>query len=220
MWDLRSRCGPKGFTLLELMVVVTLIILAVVVGYPAFDNWLAKSRVLGTVQSAAARMRVARQEAIKINAPAVVQPDFDTDQIIFFINVDQDAGFEFNPDPTASHRTADYELGRMNLPTDYQIRFWAAGDQHAEGHNAVEGFTPTNAAVNALVFQPDGTVLDPGALRIADGRGNFFELRIAHAGSGNPRILKYHPSPPWGGQAGFFPRGRHRQTGDPMWAWY
>ena len=216
----RYRNRVVGFTLIELVVVVAIILLLVIVGYPAFVLWAGKARVTGVIQSAAARMQVARQEAIKTNRPVVVQPDFDNDEIVFFVNVDQDPGFELNLDDTAQFRTADYELGRLRLPTEYNILFWSATNQHPEGKDSVVGLTATNAPLNAVVFLPDGSVMDSGAIRFADERSNSFEVRIEPRATGRVRVNKYHPDPPWGGRPGFFPRGRHSDTDDPMWAWF
>ncbi len=200
---------------------VALLLMFALVGYPAFTNWTDKARITAVVRSAASRMQVARQEAIKMNAAVVAQPDFDTDEIVFFVNVDGDAGFAFNPDPDVPFKTADYELGRLQLPVDdYDITFWAPRDARPEGGNAIDGLSPTSAPLNAVIFEPPGSVRDVGAIRIADGRSNFFELRVAPQATGKVQVLKYHPNPPWGDSAGFFPRGRHPDTGDPMWEWY
>lgn len=205
---------------MELLVVVTIILVFSVVGYPNLVAWTARSRVLGVVQSTTAKLQVARQEAIKSNHTVVAQPDFDNDEIVFFVNVDDDESLEFNPNDAVPYRTADYELGRVRLQGDYNLEFWSATDQRAEGGDAIEGFTATSASVNAVVFQPDGSVMDPGAIRLADDRGNFFEVRIGFPASGLPRVQKYHPNPPWGDRAGFFPRGRHTASGEPMWLWF
>jgi prepilin-type N-terminal cleavage/methylation domain-containing protein len=210
----------SGFTLLELLVVITIILLFSVVGYPNLVAWTARSRIMGVVESTTSRLQVARQEAIKSNNIVVAQPDFDKDEIVFFVNVDRDTSFEFNPNDAVPYRTADYELGRLRLPTDFDIEFWSATDQRAEGRDAVEGFTPTASPVNAVVFLPDGSVRDPGAIRLGDDRSNFLEVRIGFPATGLPRVQKFHPDPPWGAQAGFFPRGRHGGSGEPMWLWF
>ena len=216
----RLRSRVSGFTLMELLVVVAVILIFSVVGFPNLIGWIAKERITGVVQSTEARMQLARQEAIKMNSPVVAQPDFVNNEILFFVNVDQDPGYEFEPDSAETHRTVDYELSRQQLPTDYGIEFWAAANQRAQGNEAIVGFTPTVAAVNAVVFLPDGSVADSGAIRIADDRSNFFEVRIGFPATGKPRVYKYHPNPPWGGRGDYFPRGRHFTTGDPMWTWY
>lgn len=215
-----KRSRSEGYSLVEMMVVGLIVMMFALVGYPAFNNWIDKARIQAVVRSAATRMQVARQESITMNATVVAQPDLENDEIVFFVNVDGDSDFEFNPDPEAVHKTADYELSRMKLPEDYGIQFWAPTDRGPEGSDVVEGLTETSAAINAVVFQPDGSVRDEGAVRIADSRENFFEIRVAPRTTGRVQILKYHPSPPWGDDAAFFLRGRHPGSNSPTWVWF
>jgi len=215
-----NKSFSKGFTLVEILVIITVIMMFALVGYPAFNNLIDQARITAVIRSAASKMQLARQEAIKMNAQVVVQPDFDLNELLVFVNVDGDAGFEFNPDPTVTHKTADYELARLQLPIDYGFSFRSPLDKGPKGKTVIEGLTVTNAPVNAVVFVPHGSVLDTGSIRIADDRSNFFELRIEPRATARVQVLKYHPEPPWGDPAGFYPRGRHEQTGDPMWVWF
>lgn len=216
----RAKSSTAGFTLLELLVILAIILIFALIGYPAFSNWIDQARITAVVRSVASKLQLARQEAIKMNAQVVAQPDFDRDEILFFVNVDGDPGFEFDPDPAAVYKTADYELARLALPSDYEFTFWSPDDKAPEGKTAIEGFTATSAPLNAIVFVPHGSVLDTGAIRIADARSNFFEIRIEPRATGKAEVLKYHPDPPWGDPAGFYPRGSHPDSGDPMWQWF
>lgn len=81
----------------------------------------------------------------------------------------------------------------------------------ATGEASLDGFTPFDGAVSA-VFQPNGSVADEGAFRIADLRGNFLEVRVAPAATGRIEIRKWQDEV-W------------RGTGDPTdpdfiaWKW-
>lgn len=214
----RSRSSSAGFTLMELMVVVAILLIFSLVGFPAFKLWIERARLVSVARSTAMRMKVAQQESIKMNLTAVAQPDFDNDEIVYFVNVDGDPNFEFNPDSTAPFKTVDYELSRQQLPTEYDIVFWAPTDAGPEGRDAVDGFTATNAPQNAAVFRPDGSVEDVGAIRFADNRANYLEVRVAPK-AGRIQVLKYHDNPPWGDPSGFYPRGQHPTSGEPLWYW-
>lgn len=215
-----NKSSSQGFTLVEILVIITIIMMFALVGYPAFNNWIDQARITAVVRSAASKMQLARQEAIKMNAQVVVQPDFDLNELLVFVNVDGDPGFDFNPDPNAALKTVDYQLARLELPLDYGFTFRSPADKGPKGKTVIEGLTVTNAAVNAVVFVPHGSVLDTGSIRIADDRDNFFELRIEPRATARVQVLKYHPDPPWGDPAGFFPRGPHPDTADPMWVWF
>ena len=110
-------------------------------------------------------------------------------------------------------------VGASSLPADYDIYFWGPADQDPYGNDAVDGLTATKTGP-AAVFLPDGSIQDAGAFRIADDRGNFFEVRMESLATAKPDVLKWHPDPPWGGKAGFFPEGRHTGSNQPLWEWY
>lgn len=214
----RRRC--QGFTILEMMVVVAIIILVAVMGYPAIQQLGHRGKLLGTMEQTAVHLRAARQEAVKLGVPVVAVGDFDANQFLIFANVDKDAGFQFQPDDSKPYGSADYVVAQLPLPSTAEIYFWGPGDKDPEGGDAIDGFTATPSGTRVAVFNPNGSVEATGAFRVADTRSNFFELRVAPRGTAKVEIKKYHFDPPWGGKAGFFPRGRYEPTGDPMWQWY
>ena len=217
----RRREGAKGFTIMEIVVILAIFGIMVATSLPAFLLWIQRQRVLGVVNGAASRMQVARQESIKAQVPIVVQPSFTDNEILIFANVDNDPNFQYDPDPAQPYKTVDYEVGRIRLPGQQrQVHFWAPTDATPEGAEAIEGLTVTVAAQNAVVFLPDGTVMDTGAIRFADTRDNFFEVRVEPRATARVQILKYYINPPWGDPDGFFPRGRHPTDNVPMWKWY
>lgn len=220
MRNCRMRRGRGGFTLMELIFTVAILLMVSLVGLPAFLLWIERSRTIGIVRSTATRMQLARQEAITMQLPVVVQPDLAKEEIVVFANVDNDTGFTFNPDDSLPFKTADYEMARIRLPTKYDVHFWSPADKDPNGKNVIDGLTTTNAGENAFVFLPDGSVMDPGAIRVADERGNFFEIRVEPRATARVQILKYYKDPPWGDPDGFFPRGRHPTEEVPMWKWY
>ena len=220
MRNYRLRQGNGGFTLMEMIVIVAIILMVSLVGLPAFLLWVERSRTIGVVRSAATRLQLARQEAITMQVPVVVQPDLATDEIVVFANVDNDSTFDFNPDTSAPFRTSDYEMARIRLPIKYDVHFWSPADKDPKGKDVIAGLTATNANENAFIFLPDGSVMDPGAIRLADERGNFFEVRVEPRATARVEIRKYYVDPPWGDPDGFFPRGRHPTDDVPTWRWY
>ena len=214
----------RGFTLLELLVVIAVISILALVGLPALQQMMVRNKLEGITRQGAIHMQIARQEAIKRGVPVVVRAEFDTDELFIFANVDEDVGFNYDPDSSRPHRTVDYEVARLQLPAGNNptaaLYFWGSGDGQPEGNDAIDGFTNDGNGVQVAVFLPNGSIDESGAFRIADTRGNFFEMRVAPQATALIRTLKYHNSPPWGGSPGFFPPGRHKGTGDPLWRWY
>src|SRR5262245_19540720 len=67
----------RGFTLLELMVVLALAAVILALGAPAFNDFRANNRLTGVANDFLGALQVARTEAIKRQVPASVCPSDD-----------------------------------------------------------------------------------------------------------------------------------------------
>jgi len=197
----------------------------VAAGLPAFLQWTKRAQILGFVRATQTRLQVARTEAVKGQFPVVVQPDLDKEEILIFANVDNDPAYSFDPDPTQVHRTADYEIARLKVPTQRNIYLWDPQDAAPNGANAVTfPRVPPSGTEKKAVFLPNGSVLRTGGIQVGDSRGNYFSIRVEPEATAKVRILKWDSDPPWGtpwddGEY-FFPRGRHPTENVPMWRWF
>ncbi|HUP24928.1 MAG TPA: prepilin-type N-terminal cleavage/methylation domain-containing protein [Thermoanaerobaculia bacterium] len=208
-----------GFTLVELLVVLALILLFTAMGFPALSRIIDQRRLTGYVQEASVALARGRAEAIQRGVPVVAEPDFDLRELRVWADVDGNLVFE--PDPAATARTVDYLITRVPLPTDSDVHFWGPGNKSPYGNKAIRDLTKITGAPNSYVFEPNGSIRDTGGLRIGDDRGNYFELRAEPRSTGRVQVLKYHPAPAWqGGTAAFYPPGNHATTGEPLWVWF
>lgn len=186
-----ARPGSRGFTLIELFVVLAILAVAMALGIPAIQNLIIRSRTEGFARELSTHLQRTRLEAIKANREGVVFLDEAAGELVTFIDADRaiDPLTEFRdfaPNPGAPPRTADYVLHRLAPPA--RVRF--ADPNGNEGEDSILDFT-TNAGSPWLIFRPDGSVIDPGAFRIADERGNFLELRVSPAATGRVQVRKY-----------------------------
>lgn len=62
-----SRSG--GFSLIELMVAITIVSLFLLLAMPSFSEWLVNSRIRNAAESIVNGLQVARNEAVRRNAP-------------------------------------------------------------------------------------------------------------------------------------------------------
>jgi prepilin-type N-terminal cleavage/methylation domain-containing protein len=66
-FPVRWRAAERGFSLVELIVVLALLCLVVLVGMPALDDWLERYRVRTAAQNLAADMQLQRMRAVSRN---------------------------------------------------------------------------------------------------------------------------------------------------------
>jgi prepilin-type N-terminal cleavage/methylation domain-containing protein len=189
------RPGSRGFTLIELFVVLAILAVAMGLGIPAIQNLIIRSRTEGFGRDVSVLLQRTRLESIKMNREGVAYLDPATNQLAAFIDADRNG--TYNPDPDAAYRTADYELGRMSPPgnVSFEDEVGATGQASIHGTSTVE---VDGADLRAAIFQPDGSLMNPGtgdgafAFRIADQRGNVIEVRMAPAGSARIELRKWH----------------------------
>ena len=199
---MRSRQRiASGYTVVEVLIVVTVIAVGSVMAYPALQQFIHRNKILGSAQTAGTLMREARYEAIRRGVPCVVHPDTATNELVAFVDVD--GNLEFDVDETeTTFRATDYELRRYRLPAG--VTFAAPGAQPV-----VDGFTALpEEPLNGAVFESDGSIRDLGGLRIADQRGNHLEARVEPAASARVSVRK------WDG-ANWLAQGE----GDKTWEW-
>ena len=66
-----SKCD-KGFTLIEVMVTVVVLVIVVTIGVPNFVNLLERNRVVATANDLLGSLQLARSEAVRLNTTAQV----------------------------------------------------------------------------------------------------------------------------------------------------
>lgn len=203
------------------MMISAIILVVTVMGFPALSSLIKRARMTGYVQEASIHMARARQEAVRRGVPVVVQARYDTDDIFAWANVDLDPALTYEPDPTQPLGTVDYEVSILRIRHPNGVFFHGPADNDPEGPDAMDGGTDVASSPHkAIVFLPNGSVRDVGAIRIADPQGNFLEARVGPAATGRVRTLKYNRSPAWGDPAGFFEAGIDPTSGKVLWVWY
>ena len=101
------------------------------------------------------------------------------------------------------------------------IAFWGPADTNPNGADIADGLDTDGSSRPVAVLLPDGSIRSEGGFRIADARGNFFEVRIEPRATARIEIRKYYETPPFGGGVSdFYPRGKDSVTGENLWKWY
>lgn len=212
----RSRpAGVQGFTLVELLVVIAIVMVLATFSWPALHKMIIRSKLHGFAIEVSSAMNRARLESVKRSVPAVVRLDFETDEVVVFVDVDGDGAF--TPDATVAQGLADFELLRRPRPP--RIAF-AGPDDGEEGADTVNGFTPNpedDTLPNQAVFNPDGSVSQAGGFRFADHRGNILEVRVEPPATARIELLKYDPD--WDDPEDSDDHFRAQREGGEPWDW-
>jgi prepilin-type N-terminal cleavage/methylation domain-containing protein len=184
-----------GFTLIELLVVMAIILIAALIGFPALQNMIQRSKLEGFARQTAILMQRARYEAIRINRPVVVQFDETNGRVFAFADLNSadpvdptSSDLIFNPVSSAAYRTTDYELGHALLLPG-KVKFGAPGVQPE-----VFGFTADpDGGPNIVVFDPNGSVRDVGAIRFTDAKeANFLEVNVEPQATARVEVRKWN----------------------------
>lgn len=222
----KGAARPPGFTILELLVVVTILTIASLIAIPAFLKMAVRAKLEGVTRQTKVLLQMARQEAVKSGIPVAVECDFAERALVIFGDVDDDG--VFTPDETKTYRTVDYQVVRQPLPgannPSARIEFMGPsgtpGTAGAPG-DAISGFTGTNSLA---IFEVDGSIREEGAFRFGDKRGNYLEVRVGPAATARLQVRKYTTAGPNGSNCGtdssdcFYPRAKW--NGKPLWVWY
>lgn len=189
---MRNQRAERGFTLIEILAVLLIMMILALYGTPKLMAVLHRAKVEGMAKQTATLMRAARMEAIKRNCYGVVAIEPASRRVIAYADLDRDGVF----DQTGA--TPDRLIGRLDLPSLVHFQD-EAGDKDLA---SVEGFVNPDVPVvltdGQVMFQPDGSVLDDGALRFADQKGNYLEVNVAPRTTGRVEVRK-HENGTWYG---------------------
>jgi prepilin-type N-terminal cleavage/methylation domain-containing protein len=161
--------GERGFTLVELLVVIVVAMILMAIAFPTLQTTLRSGKLRGAANQVMVQMRLARLEAIKHSAQGIVYivPATATEpgRIEAFSDRNSD-GVQDPEEPVVS---------RFVLPKG--VDFIAPPD--LEGADSVAGLTVDgDGGPNEAVFLRDGSIRDIGGFRLGDEYGNFLEVWV------------------------------------------
>jgi prepilin-type N-terminal cleavage/methylation domain-containing protein len=150
-----SRPLPAGFSLIELLVVVGIIMVIAAVGAPAIANWAKNYQIRGATQTLASDIQTARNRAISKNANlgvAIVVEDANT----YWTHVEDDQTPPKDPARRQLDLAApdDVQSARRRLPAGIEFALTAADCP------VLAGFAPADYGFR---FNRLGAWCDPGA---------------------------------------------------------
>jgi prepilin-type N-terminal cleavage/methylation domain-containing protein len=176
----------RGFSLIEVLIVVAIMGILVLVGMPNLMSIYKRAKLTGTAQEAVTLLRKARYEAIRRATAVCVASRAEGGQIVLgaFLDLDADCVFDSGDSPV------DFAL--FTIPDG--VRF-----EGPAGVPDVNGF-PVVAGHGRVSFAPTGVASATGAFRIAllsqttytVANRDYLEIRIPNVNSGKVEVRKYN----------------------------
>ncbi len=175
--------GHRGFTLIEMLVVLALAMVLMLMTIPSMFTAIHQGKLRGTAQETAVLMRQARLDAVKLSAQSVVRIVLPAAGALGRVEAFSDR----NRDGKLT--AGEPILGSVELPRG--IKFLAPPD--IQGNLSVDGFTvdPENASNSKVaIFNSSGSVTEVGAFRFADTYDNYLEVRVEPAATARIELRK------------------------------
>jgi len=202
---MRHSRRANGFTLLELLTVLALMLVIALLGFPNLQRMLVRAKLRGATEQLAALMRQARLEAVKNNSTVVLKvhgalADAEGGARQAFLFVDRNDNGVYDPPAGALDNDGNILPGSFALPIDnlspHAVVFAGTGAYRDGNANAFVGFDKTGSGDSAWVrFLPNGSVAKSGAIRLRDAYGNVLEVRVDPPSTARVQIRKFEVDP-------------------------
>jgi prepilin-type N-terminal cleavage/methylation domain-containing protein len=162
--------GSRGFSLIEMLVVMALMLILVTLGIPSLLNALHQSKMRGMVQEITVALRLARIDAIKTSSQGIVQIVPSTGPgSLPLVRAFSDRNFD------SRLSAGEPVLASFVLPTG--VTFENSAGQLDK--DSVEGFSADPAGgPNIAIFRGNGAIDKRGKFHISDPYGNYMEVFV------------------------------------------
>src|SRR5689334_17352492 len=182
----KPKRTERGFTLVEMLVVVAILFIAVMLSAPYLSKQIQRSKLIGVAQQASGLMRMARMDAIKHSLCSMVVVNSSRGYVEAFSDKDGDC----------LPSNADVLIGEVALPKSV-----AFASPCGSGAASIRGMTPWGGGANVAVFRGDGSAQHVGAFRFravefGGASPNYMEVFLSPAATARIQVRK------WRGGAG------------------
>lgn len=206
----RTRLATRsiaGFTMLEIMIVLAILLVIAAVGFPALQSAIRRSKLEGYVRSTAFMVRKARLEAVKTGSQVGVHVDVPNRIVYTFIDADNSC----DPSPGEDLLTAATD----GVGNELLLFEGPGGTAAVDGLNNITAScppaVPSGAGGGWVIFRPSGEAVESGGFRFGDPNGNFLEVRIEPKATGKVSLLKWDATTnTW----------FENHKGGKVWEWY
>jgi type IV fimbrial biogenesis protein FimT len=169
----RRKIRQYGFSLIELMVAITLMGILAVLGAPSFSNWIQSSQVRTAAESISDGLQLARAEAVRRNTTTR-------------FNLTSASGLvDWEVCATASSPCASADIIQQRSSTEGTTNARVGVYNNADGNNAADYATIISAA-NEL---PAHVTFNGLGRTVSDGSDNIVRVDVTNSVNANARRL-------------------------------
>jgi prepilin-type N-terminal cleavage/methylation domain-containing protein len=171
------KTGPaSGFTLVELLVVLALLMVLIMISGPPLMKYIARNKIMSAAQQTQALMRLARIQAIKLGTPTVVQiqPTAKPLTVTAYVDTDRDLVMD----------SGEQVIGKVQLEKNVSFLGWY-------GLTPMSPSTLPPAAVFLETGWMDTAGVYPGGYQFTDIKGNELEVHIERASASRIEVRKH-----------------------------
>jgi prepilin-type N-terminal cleavage/methylation domain-containing protein len=198
-FERRSR-GHRGFSPVELLIVLAIIAVIAAIGIPIFGTMLHRSRVDGAAREINLTLLATRFQAIKSGSPGIVQFSTTDQKLLAFIDKNSDDTLNLDP---VTHLPTEPLITNTNLETHKQsLTFRIDG-----ADKAVPSTTTTSTTFKFTPFGAIAAGTSTNSIYILDTHGNVLQIAVTSSASGRIGTTKKVP----GGSPLYQPQ---------PWTWY
>ena len=150
------KLSRRGFTLVELMVVISAMGLLIALSVPGVRSWLRSMKLNGEVNSMAMMMRTARSIAINRNSDVLFVFDQSEGEYFYVIDSDGDGSADDNEVQSGTHTLTDgISIGAFTTPQQW-ITFTSRGGTSDGGTITVQSHNENSRTIR--VYSGTGNV--------------------------------------------------------------
>ncbi|KPN71357.1 GspH/FimT family pseudopilin [Neisseria sp. 83E34] len=152
--------NQKGFTLVELMVVIAIFAIMSLIAYPNMSEWIAERRIANKAEQMANLFRLARAEAVRIGVPVYICPvDIsDAGKPNNYCKSSQVEGYAAFADKNKNNKFDDEDIPLrtvvLNVPSRSSMRFLFDNLDPALNYNPVKS---SAEQARAAGYMPNGS---------------------------------------------------------------
>jgi type IV fimbrial biogenesis protein FimT len=152
----KIRRNIRGFTLVELMITITILGLIAVLSIPNYNRFMMGWRLNGETQQLASTLRAARSTAVMKNIDVVFSFDPDTNSYSWFEDSNRDGNLD-----NGEYESAEYDLGETIEISAYTLSsttltFGSKGNTRESGSITLRN--PINNVKSIRIFGGTGNV--------------------------------------------------------------